>query len=123
MKDVVFLDDDPKRTQAFVAKIPHATCVETAQEVIDILGSQNKTHSLFLDHDLGGEIYVDSDRPDTGMEVVRWIETNKPTIDLIFVHTMNPGAGTEMTNRLEALGYHVRRIPFNLLINNIGYSK
>ena len=123
MKDIVFLDDDHKRAKAFLEKIPDATWVETAQQVIDILKLQDKTPFLFLDHDLGGEIFVDSSRSDTGMEVVRWIEQNNPSIGTIFVHTMNPGAGNEMTERLTKAGFDAKRAPFNILINNVKYTK
>jgi hypothetical protein len=122
MIDVLFLDDDPKRTKAFLEKIPHAVCVETAQEIIDLL-STNDVGSLFLDHDLGGEVMVSSDRKDTGMEVVRWIESNLSTIEQIVIHTMNPGAGEEMTARLKDKQYRAIRLPFHILINHIQSPK
>jgi hypothetical protein len=45
-----------------------------------------------LDHDLGGEIYVDTNYSNTGSEVVRWIEKNKPDIKEIVVHSYNSSA-------------------------------
>lgn len=114
--NILFLDDDLYRTKNFRSKMPSATTVETAVQTIDKLKEQ-EWDWVFLDHDLGDETFVDSDRPDTGMEVVRWIEENKPIINKgIIVHTLNDGAGQNMVSKLEAIGYHVERIPFTALI-------
>jgi len=122
----IFLDDSKNRTKAFMRQAPHAICVETAQQAIDLLkrghlprvvavdGAQKVGH-LFLDHDLGGEVYADSSRPDTGMEVVRWIVEHRPAIEIIVVHSMNGPAAIRMEQALIGAGYRCRRIPFHLL--------
>ena len=113
---ILFLDDDHNRINKFRASVPWANIVETAQDMISLLKkcTENKEHieMLFLDHDLGGEQFVNSDRPDTGMEVVRWIAINKPKIDQIVVHSCNPPAAYRMEDELKDLGYDVLRIPF-----------
>ena len=68
--NVLFLDDNPVRSARFRQAVPHATMVETAKECIAQIRKE-QWDWIFLDHDLGGEEFVDSDRKDTGMEVVR----------------------------------------------------
>lgn len=122
MKKLLFLDDDEKRITAFIKKVPSAKIYRTAEGIIKAIENTDIIDVLFLDHDLGGEIMVDSNRPDTGMEVVRYIEANKPAINHIFIHTMNPVASIEMYNRLLKLGYDAIRLPFPMLLGSIKYS-
>jgi len=110
--DILFLDDDPERTRSFQSIVPYADCVKTAEECIETLQSNDRWDIVFLDHDLGGEVYVDSNKPDCGMEVVRWICNTKPDIDRVIVHTMNPPAALRMEMALKFSGYIVDRIPF-----------
>lgn len=74
---------------------------------------------LYLDHDLGDEVYADSSRKDCGMEVVRWICENKPKLGQIFVHTMNTPAGHLMTRTLRNAGYDAKYRSFFRLINDL----
>jgi DNA-binding NarL/FixJ family response regulator len=114
---ILFLDDDPVRTARFLEREPDATCVETAGECINQLHHYD-WDQVFLDHDLGGEIYVESGREDCGMEVVRWLEQNHCDISRIIVHSYNHAAAEQMVERLKATGYaRVHRIPFANLFN------
>jgi CheY-like chemotaxis protein len=108
---ILFLDDDHNRIEQFRQHCTWCTVVETAQEAIDKL-SNEEFNIVFLDHDLGGEQMVSSDREDCGMEVVRWISENKPTIDQIIVHTLNIDAGLQMVSRLKGAGYPTDQVPF-----------
>ena len=87
--------------------------MKTAKECIDLLIAGKDVGLLMLDHDLGGEIYVDTNYSNTGSEVVRWIEINKPRIKEIIVHSYNHSAGTMMTETLVSCGYDAKRIPFD----------
>lgn len=109
---IFFLDDDPKRTHTFRSSVPQADCVETAQGMIALLAKHGKATMVFLDHDLGGEVYVDSGREDCGMEVVRWVCQNKPEVKQFIVHSYNPDGARRMVEDLTAAGYEVVRIPF-----------
>ena len=73
----LFMDDDPERRRKFVSMFPASTCVANVADCIRML-QEGQFVTLFLDHDLGGETLVDSDREDCGMEVVRWLQKNKP---------------------------------------------
>lgn len=108
---VLFLDDDPARQRKFRREYPFATIVSTAEECISKLKSQSWDF-VYLDHDLGGETYVNSDRKDTGMEVVRWIEFNSPDVSYVVVHSHNSAAGEAMKNRLVIHGYDAEYTPF-----------
>lgn len=100
---ILILDDDPHpddpdnfskagqfRIKAFKKKfIGHVVkWVRTAEQAIDELAN-NDWDVLFLDHDLGGEIYVDSG-PGTGYEVAVWLEKNPDRQPpQIFLHSLN----------------------------------
>lgn len=111
---ILFLDDDPVRIGQFLDWCPHEARVETTAEgIIEALQqSEGRVHTLFLDHDLGGEVYVDSDRPDCGMEVVRFLCQNNEEIGLIVVHTHNEECAKRMVVSLSESGYCVFREGF-----------
>jgi hypothetical protein len=128
---IIILEDDDNRIKKFVSLFPSAQIVKTAKECIDLLDQvgaredapteqsarSNKGNKpcdlLMLDHDLGGEIYVDTNKENTGSEVVRWIEKNKPEIKEIIVHSYNSSAVSTMMDALLKSGYNAKRIPFN----------
>lgn len=123
---VLFLDDDENRTKAFVSLVPFAKCVATAADMIRLLihhtTNKIKVDSLFLDHDLGGEVYVDSSREDCGMEVVRWLCNNhidKEEVNNIYVHTMNPAASESMYHTLLEADLRVAVLPFHLVLKTL----
>ena len=119
--NVLFLDDSPLRIKKFKSKIPFAITVETAKDCIEELRA-GIWQSCWLDHDLGGEIHVDSNREDSGMEVVRWIEENKPKVDSFVIHSLNIVAAKQMEEKLKKCGYHVVSIPFiclNLKVESV----
>jgi hypothetical protein len=113
---VLFLDDDPKRAGEFVAKHPQAVWVRTAAECIARLSEE--WGEVHLDHDLGGEIFVDSSREDCGMEVVRWLcAADRPSLrhDALFViHTHNMNAAGAMVHKLQEAGYLAVYRPFGI---------
>lgn len=110
----LFLDDDPARADAFLDKFPDAHWVETAADCIAALAEQ-AWDEIHLDHDLEGEWFVDSERDDCGMEVVRWL-TSEPRSHLMaakfVVHTHNQNAAMVMVTQLGLAGYYVLEQPF-----------
>lgn len=114
---VLFLDDDPIRHDNFKLIVHPSFLVDyvyTAEECIDKLKS-NTYDIVSLDHDLGGQVFVDSAERDTGMEVVRFLETNIiPPILLVICHSYNTAAAPIMVNKLQKLSHinNVLRIPF-----------
>lgn len=121
---VLILDDASERLSAFRAKygIRHdLTTVMTAEGAIERLHPQVAWDWVFLDHDLGGEVYADSQRPDTGMEVVRHILKARPPIRYVVVHSLNGPAAREMVLLLKESGYRAAHMPFAWAENaNVG---
>ena len=113
MTAVLFLDDDTTRQRRFAAANPGARITATAAETITMLMAQS-WNVVHLDHDLGGEVYVDSNRKDTGAEVVRWILANRPRIGRVVVHTWNTVAGPRMSEDLQRAGYDAVWVRFAL---------
>jgi hypothetical protein len=120
----LFLDDDGNRTKTFVSRIPsaltHSTASSICQGIAAAKEAGEKIRYLFLDHDLGGEIHVDSAREDCGMEVVRFLAKNVAeyitVIDTIIVHSHNQPAAERMTYNLREFGYNTHYVPFIQLV-------
>ena len=109
----LFLDDDPARAEVFLAGSPHAVWVQTAADCIARLSEP--WAEVHLDHDLGGEHFVDTSRDDCGMEVVRWICARprphlRPT--KFFVHSHNVNAAMVMAMQMMVNGFSVEVRPF-----------
>lgn len=120
---ILILEDDKHRTRWFKRTWPTAIIYDNAKEFINYLEEIKNTEdsiTIFLDHDLGNETYVDSNKQNTGMEIVRWFEQNKhiDNIDHIFIHSLNTYAAKEMHQRLEKLKYVSRLSPFTSLIES-----
>jgi hypothetical protein len=110
---VLFLDDDPQRASVFLGEHPQAVWVQTVAECIARL--EEAWDEVHLDHDLGGEHFVDFEREDCGMEVVRWIcRAPRPHLRAtrFTVHSHNPGGATLMGMQMLANGYLVEVRPF-----------
>jgi hypothetical protein len=113
VRRVLFLDDDPLRAATFLAEKPQAVWVQTAAECIARLAEP--WDEVHLDHDLGGEHFVDLSRDDCGMAVVRWVCLEprphlRPT--RFQVHSHNPQAATIMGMQLMGSGFSVELRPF-----------
>lgn len=110
----LFLDDDPARAEAFLEKYPDANWVQNVVDCIAAL-TDSTWDEIHLDHDLAGEWFVDSERQDCGMEVVRWL-TTEPRTHLMaakfVVHSHNSNAAMVMVTQLGLTGYYVVEQPF-----------
>jgi CheY-like chemotaxis protein len=123
---ILILEDDPERIQIFRRKIRGVNFqidyAETAEEAIRLWEARNYD-VVFLDHDLGGECYVDTSHKNTGSEVVRWAITRQQTFPLdqpyIIIHSLNTPAAQDMEDRLKRDGFeNVHRIPFTNLMRD-----
>lgn len=107
--NILFLDDnsvriaEAQRVYLNNDRVSVLTIVKTAQSAIEMLKSGLHYHLVHLDHDLGGETYVNSNREDCGMEVARWIIENNPdNIDVISIHSWNTTASYGMMGFLNS---------------------
>jgi len=125
---ILFLDDNPNRAAvAYQRMLPsvrdRVIWCQTAEEAIKTLEDYRTVLELvMLDHDLGGEEFVNSKREDCGMEIIRFLEKyshQEPEkfetfIDIKFIiHSWNKPAGLIMGERLQKLGIkYVKYQPF-----------
>lgn len=114
----LFLDDDLNRWEAVKPLFSNigitATHVETADQAINAL-KNNSYDFIYLDHDLGGQIYVQSGKG-TGYEVAEWIANNIPsTRSMIIVHTLNPVGGDNIQRVLPS----AYRVPFSEVVKRL----
>ena len=99
--NILFLDDNPNRHAAFRNRFPVATHVHTVDDCWRAILTE-AYDAVFLDHDLGGEAYVDSSRADCGMEIVRRVCNIRTSlgVSLWVVHSHNEVAAKEMEDLL-----------------------
>jgi CheY-like chemotaxis protein len=91
-KSILVVEDSLER-QMWFAKvfndIPTLYLIVTAVEAIELVKSK-KWDIIFLDHDLGNRVDVDSDDPNTGFQVMRVIISSINRDTPIIVHSLNP---------------------------------
>jgi hypothetical protein len=124
---VLILDDDLERLGQFKEHWGgHILgCVTTAREAIALL-EHFVFDLVFLDHDLGGKVFVSSSNTNTGAEVARWLEDpmnhlSKPRS--LIIHTLNPAGRKYMAQALPyamvctdgAWNYSPEELPHHLL--------
>lgn len=93
---ILLLEDDLNRVREFekrVSELNENSLLVHTKTAIDCINKlkTDKFELILLDHDLGGEIYVDSNREDTGSEVARWISNNRQSVNgaIIITHSYN----------------------------------
>ncbi len=111
---VLFLDDSTERIERAYEHFDSddLVVVVSASSAIDEI-SKGAFDLVMLDHDLGGETWVESGREDCGMEVVRWVVRNFPKIGCVVVHSWNTVAAPVMVAELMKAGYDARHELFN----------
>jgi len=112
---VLFLDDDPARAEAFLTDYPQAIWVQTVPDCLSQLA--DPWDEVHLDHDLGGQTFVDINESDCGMEVIRWLcgqSRDHLRETLFFVHTHNSLAGLLMVLQMRSSGYKAEFRPFGV---------
>lgn len=119
----LILEDNERRRERFNHYLDEWNVITlqfcfTADKAIECL-QREKYDVIFLDHDLGGENFVESSRDDTGAGVARWMATTSYVgreTDVI-IHSMNPRGALEMEQTLQAAGFTmVRKQPFAALL-------
>ena len=93
MKNILILEDDLNRMRQFEENFSdhHVVHADTAHAAIALL-DEYTWDWLFLDHDLGGEVMVDSfANNDTGYVVAVWLEEHSDQQPAnIVIHSFNP---------------------------------
>lgn len=111
---ILFLDDDVLRHNAFQeASAGHdVTLVWTAAQAEREFAS-GKFHLACLDHDLGGEHWVDPEQVNTGTHVARWLKANPERCPRqVIVHSYNAPAARGMVKTIIEAGAMCAHMPF-----------
>ena len=126
---ILFLDDDPQRAVLAYNRMPKGDrentiwCTTAEETIITLWDYRDQLTTVRLDHDLGGEEYVNTKREDCGMEVVRYLEKmsrDKPEEfeklkqARFTVHSWNTHAAPIMVDRLSKIGLDVDYVPFGM---------
>ena len=98
-KNCLVLDDDENRLSQFESKLNSCNVILTSQvsECIDSLQNE-KIDILFLDHDLNGKAFVDSNAEEqNGYDVAKWVSENPLKFPkTIVLHSLNPDGRRNM---------------------------
>lgn len=109
IKSILILEDDLTRIDWFHKtlddefKVTYTDYADTAKYLLN----HNKYDLIFLDHDLGGKVYVSTADENTGSRVADEIEKLKLTTPTI-IHSWNPAGVDYMANKIP----HANPIPF-----------
>jgi len=107
---VLVVEDNENRIKWFQGKLAEFDIARTAEEGVKFI-RENVYNLIFLDHDLGDRIFVDSEDPNTGFQVAKIIaETDNKEAEII-IHTMNPGGAIRIQSLLPKATY----VPFCFL--------
>ena len=93
---ILILEDNQERINVFRQKLEadgvEVMFTEIVDECIELL-KDNEYQYLMLDHDLGGNIYVESDGDElTGWHVAKWLSEHPDRQpETIIVHSLNEG--------------------------------
>ncbi len=103
---ILCLDDSYERHNLFRKKFPNDNIVFaiSAQEAINILAEDMEWNLICLDHDLGNEVYVDSNEPNTGYQVAKFLATKNPKC-IIIIHSSNYWGAMKMLSVLPQASY------------------
>ena len=109
--NILILEDDNERVKCFKKNFFGCNLTFTCKVDICIEQLESNTFDvLFLDHDLGGEVYVESGKGvETGHDVAKWLSNNldKSPKDVI-VHSLNPVGADNMVKLIPGS----KKIPF-----------
>jgi len=108
---ILVLEDDQNRIEEFKKSFRSEHRViytDDAEMAINHL-KENTFDILFLDHDLGGCVYVDTNEYQTGSTVAKWLSENKDRMPpRVILHTLNSYGATNMKSYIP----HAQIIPF-----------
>lgn len=120
----VILEDDPRRIIFFemfmnTHKLEYAVFNDAKPCMDYITKNKDEIKMIFLDHDLGGEIMVDSSVHNTGFTVARHIkETYQDVYPATIIHSHNPVGAENMRKVLTK----AQAVPFYLLKTQMGFG-
>ncbi len=115
MRNIFVLEDDGNRMKTFAGMFLEDNLVMTnnAKSAIDILYSDIEFDIIYLDHDLGGNVFVSSEDINTGAYLSKHMDGLNKDI-LIIIHSYNPTGASNIKQNLLSKGFkNVHVIPFS----------
>jgi hypothetical protein len=92
--NILILEDNEERNKQFRKNFNdhYIVIVDDVEDLkIQMEDPSWEVDVLFLDHDLGGEVYVDTSHPNTGSAAAMWLVDNpKHKPEVVILHSMNP---------------------------------
>jgi len=106
---ILIVEDDKNRIKWFKENLVghSADIVETAKLGIALCQTK-KYDAVFLDHDLGGEIFVDSNHHNTGYQVAKLMAESMNKDTPTIVHSHNPSGAKNIKGVIK----HAFLVPF-----------
>jgi hypothetical protein len=127
---ILVLEDDAERIAWFVKSYgnEHDLTVCTTVEAFKASYMASDIDFVFLDHDLGGRVYVDSDDPNTGYQAAMFMNASMSGKDgkrpkQVVIHSWNNVAVPRMARALadmEAAGTDVLPLQFGTFTPGMG---
>jgi len=114
---ILILEDNPIRIEKFKQLLRNqelfiCETVNAAKEACLL----NDFQTMLLDHDLGNQLWVDSNEENTGYTFVKWLIDNESQKQaLCYIHSMNFVGANRMMNYLLDNGRDAIWRPFHLL--------
>lgn len=116
---ILILEDDPNRIEIFKTKLKGHNlfffdeandAILAMQSSVQLIGD-NPWDIIFLDHDLGGQVFVPSSHQNTGYTVAKHMKENDVKVKQIIIHSMNPAGAQNIKSQLPKATI----MPFSLL--------
>lgn len=104
---IFILEDNKERINWFIEEFGthHDLTIEKNTEGAKKSLLSDSFDVAMLDHDLGGEVYVDSEHEDCGMRVAEFIVENQIPLNAVIVHSWNPVGARNMYDYFIRAGY------------------
>lgn len=98
---IFILEDNIQRIDVLIANLSNhsLTITSNAPDAIDFLTKDSEYDFFLLDHDLGGEIFVDINEPNTGSTVAKFLG-GKNIKGKVIVHSWNTVGAQNMMAHL-----------------------
>ena len=116
---ILVLEDNEARIETFKKYLKgrkyDTYYYDTAIDAISAIDTLGPFDVYFLDHDLGGMVYVDSEDENTGYQVAKHLAKIKEADAQIFIHSLNMVGASNMQSQLP----HAIILPFPRLVKYI----
>jgi CheY-like chemotaxis protein len=119
MKKIFILEDNDSRVEFFKwyfknpdYEVSYAKDVDEAKGLFTI---NQPFDIILLDHDLGDEVYVDSEEDNTGYQFAKFIITKDISRSFVIIHSLNPVGADNMKGLIPS----AMKIPFPILCKGL----